>query len=102
MQVYVHDTLKEHKGTRQEFVMKAIQESLERFHPSIQRVDASLSEDGHTPTTMEYHCKLSANVSGLGVIASDAKCASIHEAVNTSVEKLVRGIEHKIGHHRGK
>lgn len=102
MQVHVHDTLKEHNGNRQEFVTKTIEESLERFHPSIQRVDASLTEDGHTPTTLEYHCKLSANVGGLGVVASDSKCGSVHEAVTSSVEKLVRGIEHRIGQHRAK
>ena len=80
--------------------MTTIQESLERFHPSIQRVDASISEDGHTPTTMEYHCKLTAHAHGLGTIVGDAKCGSVHEAVTQSVERLARGLEHRIGQHR--
>ncbi len=102
MQVHVHDTLKEHKAHRLDFAMKTISEALERFVPTIQRVDASLSEDGHTDTTKEFHCKLSVNAGALGVVVADGKCESIHQAMMMAIERLTRCLEHKIGQRQSK
>ena len=102
MQVHVHDTLKEHKAHRLDFTMKTISEALERFVPTVQRVDASLSEDGHTETTKEFHCKLSVQAGGLGVLVADGKCESTHQALTMALERLTRCIEHRIGQRRSK
>jgi hypothetical protein len=102
MKVHVHDTLKESNPRRADFVMATISEALERFANAVQRVDVSLNENGHTATTREFHCRLSAVVGGLGVIVGDSKKSNEHESVSVALDRLLRGIEHRIGQHRAK
>ncbi len=102
MKVHVHDTLKEVNSNRADFVMSTISEGLERFATAVQRVDASLSENGHTTSTREIHCRLSAVVGGLGVVVGDSKEGNEHEALNTALDRLIRGIDHRVGQQRSK
>lgn len=102
MKVHVHDTLKEVNSHRADFVMSTISEALERFATAVQRVDASLSENGHTASTREIHCRLSAVVGGLGVVVGDSKEGNEHEALSNAIDRLIRGIDHRVGQQRSK
>ena len=91
MRVLVHDTVGDARHNRSSYVTTQVGEHLERFSSEIQKVDVTLSREGHNAAEVT-HCHLAACLGSLGVVVADARTSDDHTALNGALGRLVRGI----------
>ncbi len=99
MRILIHDSLKSSSSRREAFIQERLTEALERFYPSIHRVDVSISLEGHNGTA-QTHCHIAANLASLGNVVSDYRTGgddAVHHSVSGALRSLTRGIEKKLG-----
>lgn len=99
MRILIHDSLKSSSSRREAFIQERLTEALERFYPSVHRVDVSLSLEGHNGTA-QTHCHIAANLASLGNVVSDYRTGgddAVHHSVSGALRSLTRGIEKKLG-----
>lgn len=99
MRILIHDSSNTGSSRREAFIQERLTEALERFYPSIHRVDVSISLEGHNGTA-KTHCHIAANLASLGNVVSDYRTGgedAVHHAVNGALRSLTRGIEKKLG-----
>lgn len=99
MRILIHDNLKSSSSRREAYLQELLTESLERFYPSVHRVDVSLALEGHDATA-QTHCHIAANLASLGVVVADFRTGgddAVHHAVQGALKNLSRGIEKRLG-----
>jgi ribosome-associated translation inhibitor RaiA len=95
MRVLVHDTVGDARHNRGSYVTTQVGEHLERFSSEIQKVDVTLSREGHHAAEVT-HCHLAACLGSLGVVVADSRKSDDHSALNGALARLVRGITRRI------
>jgi ribosome-associated translation inhibitor RaiA len=79
-------------------VQTSVETALARFSPQITRVEAHLAdENSHKRGDNDKRCILEAHVAGLQAIAATATAATLDQAIDEALDKLVAQLEHKLG-----
>lgn len=79
-------------------IESSVETALRRFVPQITRVEAHLSdENSHKRGDNDKHCTLEAHVAGLQAVAATGDGATLKQAVDDAIDKLIAQLEHKLG-----
>jgi ribosome-associated translation inhibitor RaiA len=97
----IHVRTDNHIQGREELVAEvttAVEESLGRFQPQLNRVEVFLAdENSHKTADNDKRCTIEARLSGLQPLAATGSGGTIDQALDGALDKLASLLEHKLG-----
>lgn len=79
-------------------VEATITEALRRFTPQLQRVEVHLAdENSHKSGDNDKRCTIEARLAGIQPFAASGNGATLDQAVDSALDKLIHQLDHKLG-----
>lgn len=97
IQVHTNDTVRDHEDVARR-IEADVADALERFSGQLTRVEIHLGdENAGKGGAADKRCMMEARPAGQQPVAITHKAATLEEACNGAVHKLVKLLEHKFG-----
>lgn len=79
-------------------IQSSVEASLDRFSSQLTRVDVHLADvNGHKGGEGDKRCTIEARLAGLPPLAASNNAATLGQAVDGALEKMVAQLDHKLG-----